>query len=134
MACFPQRSGIVSWLALRVKHFFTVTAKNFVIDFRPLCFRIPPVMQNTIQKSAKGIRVQKQAATGSRPCSRLWAAQRLFRKIRAAWPPPLPPEQAKKFHDEFTNPMVFTALSICVFVVLLDYTFQGLDALAVIAQ
>ena len=42
---------------------------------------------------------------------------------------PLPPKEAKEFHEGVTKPMFAVAFGICIFAVLMDYSLQLVDAI-----
>lgn len=43
-------------------------------------------------------------------------------------------EQHNEFMEVVAKPMVFTALSICVFCVLVDYSFQLIEAIDILVS
>ena len=47
---------------------------------------------------------------------------------------PLPPKYAKEFHEGFTMPLFGVAFGICIFAVLLDYSFQLIEAIDILAR
>ena len=47
---------------------------------------------------------------------------------------PLPPKCAKEFHEGFTKPMIAFAGGICIFAILLDYSFQLVEAIDILAR
>jgi hypothetical protein len=45
---------------------------------------------------------------------------------------PLPPKEAKQFHEQVAKPLIGTAFAFCFIVIVLDYTFQLIEAIDLI--